>query len=245
MASIPPHIPSANEITASNLDLAASKQPHDLASCELLLRVYIHQRIKGQLRFYESRFKEFDANSGFMVGAGAAVMAISSIVSVVGVTQNSPEMACLTALLPALAALLASLRQLYQWDKQSALYKDAMLGLEEVSLLVPDADVFDKRAANVILPRLVQAAEDVFTSEINQWGQIALGLDDKEKDEEMKERLSELREEDRRSQGYKPGSFEDIGGGSPAATLPGAYATPPAEATVFPPPPPQEDGGVG
>jgi hypothetical protein len=80
------------------------------------------------------------------------------------------------------AAFIASLRQLYQWEKQSSLYRDASLGLQETRLLIPDWDQFDARTAPAIVPSLVRATEDVFMAEINQWGQIALGLDQQEQD---------------------------------------------------------------
>ena len=172
-----PHIARAIEQEAK-----PGQQAHSSEANEVLLRLYLAKRINGQLEFYESRVNEFNANIGFMVSIGAGIMAISSIVSAIGTTRNSAELALVTAILPALAAFIASLRQLYQWEKQSSLYRDASLGLEETRLLVPDRDQFDIRTAPAIVPSLVRATEDVFMAEINQWGQIALGLDQAEQD---------------------------------------------------------------
>ena len=162
--------------------LKPAQQQHSTDTQEVLLRLYLAKRIDGQLKFYESRVTEFDANIGFMVSLGAGIMAISAIISAIGTTANSAELALITALLPALAAFAASLRQLYQWEKQSSLYRDASLGLQETRLLVPDWDQFDMRTAPAIVPSLVRATEEVFMAEINQWGQIALGLDKQEQD---------------------------------------------------------------
>ena len=172
-----PHIARAIEQQAK-----AGQQQHSSEANEVLLRLYLAKRIDGQMEFYESRVTEFNANIGFMVSIGAGIMAISSIISAIGTTSNSAELALVTAILPAMAAFIASLRQLYQWEKQSSLYRDASLGLQETRLLIPDWDQFDVRTAPAIVPSLVRATEDVFMAEINQWGQIALGLDQAEQD---------------------------------------------------------------
>jgi hypothetical protein len=173
-----PHIQRAVEQAAAR----TGQQEHDTDANEVLLRLYLAKRIDGQMQFYEARATEFNANIGFMVSVGAGIMAISAIVSAIGATNNSAELALVTAILPAIAAFVAALRQLYQWEKQSSLYRDASLGLQETRLLVPDWDQFDPKTAPAIVPSLVRATEDVFMAEINQWGQIALGLDDQEQD---------------------------------------------------------------
>jgi len=177
MDNMDPHIRRAVEQQQK-----AGQQQHATEANEVLLRLYLAKRIDGQLSFYGARATEFNANIGFMVSVGAGIMAISAIISAVGTTANSAELALITAILPALAAFAASLRQLYQWEKQSSLYRDASLGLQETRLLVPDWDQFDPRTAPAIVPSLVRATEEVFMAEINQWGQIALGLDESEQD---------------------------------------------------------------
>lgn len=174
----------------------AGQRPHDSQTQEALLHLYLEKRVDGQLKFYESRINEYEGNVGFMVSMGALIMALSAFISAIGTTYNSPFLALTTALLPAVAAVVASMRQLYQWEKQSALYRDARLGLEEAKLLMPDLDLFDKRTAPVIFPRLVAATEGVFTAEINQWGQIALG-EDEEGEDALNQALRELAAEER------------------------------------------------
>lgn len=191
-----------------------SAQGLDNKTSEVLLRLYLLKRLQGQLDFYRARVREFDANSGFMVGVGAFIMALSSLIATIGAVEGDAKvaaaMALITALLPAFAALVASFRQLYQWDKQSGLYRDAVLGLEEAKLVMPDDDIFDPRIANAVLNKVVAATEDVFIAEINQWGQIALGKE--EEDDDFNKLLRGLDDEDREKeekQGKKPSSDTD------------------------------------
>src|SRR5574341_471134 len=114
--------------------IAISGMPLDRQTSELMLRIYLRLRIENQLKFYRSRVREFDANSGFMVSVGALIMAISSAVSALGAAETNAGYALITTLLPAFAALVASFRQLYQWEKQSSLYRDAALGLQQAQL---------------------------------------------------------------------------------------------------------------
>ena len=207
-------------------EIREGQQQHSTEATEVLLRLYIAKRIKGQKAFYESRVEEFDANIGFMVSIGAGIMAISAIISAIGTTSNSAELALITAILPAIAAFAASLRQLYQWEKQSSLYRDASLGLEETSLLVPDWDQFDPRTSTAIVPSLVRATEDVFMAEINQWGQIALGLDQQERD--------------KRDQ-----ALVDLAATDSSIEVPPSAAAAAAATSTPPDPPPEEDEGMG
>jgi len=208
-----------------------SQRHHDSEATDALLKIYLKKRIDGQLRFYQARIKEYDANSGFMVSVGAFIMAVGAVISAIGTTNNSAELALITALLPALAAMIAALRQLYQWEKQSSLYRDAELGLQEATLLMPDMDMYDPRTAPAILPSLVRASEKVFTSEINQWGQIALGEDVEEADA-LNTALFKI-----------AGQFDAIDNKTAVNPTRGSSSSAP----TMPPPPPADfnDGGVG
>lgn len=177
--------------------LHPSQRPHDVDSSHAFLRAYHRLRIEKQFNYYQDRIREYDANSGFMVAVAAGIMATSSFVSAIGAGMSSPVLALATAILPAFAALIAALRQLYQWEKQAALYRDASFGLQSALLLLPDDDVYDRREARAILPSLVQQAEDVFYSEINQWGQINLGMDNESAKDKLNEALEELSRQDR------------------------------------------------
>lgn len=146
--------------------------PHNRRDTELLYKIYMEKRLQSQIRFYESRIRENQLNADFTFTLGAAVMTISSLVATISASGNSPAFSFLAVILPAAAALLASFRQLYGWERQINLYRDALMGLERVKLLAPDNDRMPFSDLMEIYPRLVQSGEKVFTAEVNQWGQF-------------------------------------------------------------------------
>ena len=149
--------------------------PLDERTAHLLMRIYLSRRIDYQTQFYQDRIREFDYNSDLMFRLGALVMSLSSLLAAISVQADSASLRLLTALLPAFAALVASFRQLYQWERQAGIYRDSILGLEEARLAVPDLDVLDPATARKVYPLIVQQAEQVFKDEVNQWGQVAGG----------------------------------------------------------------------
>lgn len=181
-SATPPTPSVSNQPTGTVKVPPLSAQPLDVRTSDLLLRVYLKKRLQGQIDFYRNRVREYDTNANFIMVMGAAIMAVSAVVSTWGAAENSALLALITALLPAVAALIASFRQLYQWEKQSTLYRDAIIGLEEAKLITPDDDVYNPKEALAYLGVLVNAAEEVFMAEINQWGQVAMGKTDGNKD---------------------------------------------------------------
>jgi hypothetical protein len=146
--------------------------PHNRRDTELLYRIYMEKRLQSQISFYESRIRENQLNADFTFTLGAAVMTLSSLVATISASGTSPALSFLAVILPAAAALLASFRQLYGWERQINLYRDALMGLERVKLLAPDNDRMPFSDLMEIYPRLVQSGEKVFTAEVNQWGQF-------------------------------------------------------------------------
>ena len=165
---------SASKTTSTDVKL-------DSKTSDLLLRLYLSRRIGFQMEWYKSTIKLAEGNSDFMFRLGAMVMTLSSLMAALSTQTDSPEIKLFTALLPAFAALIASFRQLYQWDRQASLYRDTVFGLEETRLLVPDEDQWSLDVSHKIYPELVEKAENVFYEEVNQWGQIALGSEDENK----------------------------------------------------------------
>lgn len=153
---------------AVNLD----QQVHDRRDIEVLYKIYKERRIESQASFYESRVRENQLNADFTFTVGAAVMTISSLIATISAAGNSPVLSLLSAILPAFAALLASFRQLYGWERQISIYRDALLGLERVKLMTPDKDRMPLVDLQAIYPKLVNSGESVFTGEVNQWGQF-------------------------------------------------------------------------
>lgn len=171
--------PNRRQMTVFDLD----QLPHDQQDVDMLYRIYVDKRINSQGDFYKSRIKENIRNADFTFATGALVMTVSSLVATVSASiQDSfwtPALTVLSAMLPAFAALLASFRQLYGWERQASIYRDALLGLERVRLLAPDNDRVAAADLKKVYPQLVTETETVFTGEVSQWGQFVVSADQK------------------------------------------------------------------
>lgn len=154
----------------------------DQRTGEMLARVYLARRIEYQIDYYEKRIRENEDKSDLFFRLGALVMTASSLFAALNTQSPSAELNMLITALPAVAALIASFRQLYQWERQAALYRDTVFGLEEARLLVPDMDQYNPRKVFEVFPQLVIASEKVFEDEVNQWGQLARGNEKEDED---------------------------------------------------------------
>ena len=150
----------------------------DAETADVLTRLYLQRRIEYQASYYEQRAIEYESNSDLAFRAGAILMTLSSLLASIGVVSSLPIFAMLTALIPAMASFVATFRQLYQWDRQMALYRDTLLGLERARILMPDPDIITPEDAKRVLPQLVKETEGVLEKEVAQWGQIARGSGD-------------------------------------------------------------------
>jgi hypothetical protein len=171
--------PSESRIVIFDLD----QLPHDQEDVDLLYRIYQDKRIAAQSDFYQSRIKENARNADFTFAAGALVLTISSLIATISASVRdpvwTPVLTVLSAMLPAFAALMASFRQLYGWERQASIYRDALLGLERVKLLAPDNDRVSSADLRQIYPQLVTESETVFTGEVSQWGQFVVSAEQK------------------------------------------------------------------
>jgi SMODS and SLOG-associating 2TM effector domain 1 len=161
---------TAPELRVDALDL--DKEGHKPTDTDLLYRIYLDKRIQSQMGFYQSRVRENERNADFTFMLGGLVMTVSSLVATISAAGTRPELALLSAILPAFAALLASFRQLYGWERQSNIYRDSLLGLERVRLIAPDNDRVRVADLRQIFPQLVTSSESVFHGEVSQWGQF-------------------------------------------------------------------------
>lgn len=170
---------SERKITIFDLD----QQSHSQEDIDLLFKIYQGKRIDAQSDFYQSRIKENNRNADFTFSAGALVMTISSLVATISASVKdpfwTPFLTVMSAMLPAFAALMASFRQLYGWERQASIYRDALLGLERVRLLAPDNDRMSNANLKDVYPELVTSSEKVFTGEVSQWGQFVVSADQK------------------------------------------------------------------
>lgn len=144
----------------------------DPLDIDVLYKIYMEKRLEAQAGFYESRVRENELNANFTFTLGAAVMTLASLVATISATGNRPELSLLAAILPAFAALLASFRQLYGWERQTSIYRDALMGLERIKLMAPDKDRIHTADLTEVYPKLVSSGETIFTGEVNQWGQF-------------------------------------------------------------------------
>ncbi|MBL8162216.1 MAG: SLATT domain-containing protein [Anaerolineae bacterium] len=155
---------------------------HNDEDIKLLYEIYTNKRLQSQIDFYQSRIRENERNSDFTFRAGALILTVSSLIATISASVTpTPDNQAITfllrilaAVLPAFAALIASFRQLYGWDKQATIYRESLLALERVSLLMPDDDRLSHTNLNPIYPELVRRTEDIFSSEVSQWGQFIL-----------------------------------------------------------------------
>lgn len=167
-------IPNASVDPITDLDHI----PHSKEDINVLYRIYMEKRIQAQIDFYESRVRENQYNADVTFSLGALVMTLSSLVATISASSGgSPALSLIAAILPAFAALMASFRQLYAWERQSNIYRDALMGLERVRLLAPDDDRLPLYDLTQVYPKLITGGETVFTAEVNQWGQFIQNKD--------------------------------------------------------------------
>ncbi|MCA0456756.1 MAG: SLATT domain-containing protein [Chloroflexi bacterium] len=162
----------AAQTATANHAFDLDQQIHERRDIEVLYRIYMEKRLASQASFYESRVRENQANADFTFVLSTVIMALSAFVATIGAFGNSPVLSLMSAILPAFAALLAAFRQLYGWERQISIYRDALLGLERVKLITPDKDRQALADLPGIYPKLVSSGEEIFTGEVNQWGQF-------------------------------------------------------------------------
>jgi hypothetical protein len=156
--------------------------------------MYLKKRIDSQVGFYKSRIRENEANSDFTFNYSTLIMTLASLFATVSAsdpTGNLRWLTILSAILPALAALLGAFRQLYGWDRQTTIYKDARIGLERAQLIAPDDDRREQANLLDVFPRIVNDTEGVLSAEVNQWGQYILSKEaDVDKERGALERMA-------------------------------------------------------
>jgi hypothetical protein len=147
------------------------QQEHASHDVDVLYKIYMEKRINAQRSFYESRIRENRVNARFTFVLGAAVMVITSLIATISAGGTTPLLSLLSAILPALAAMLTSFRQLYGWERQTGIYRDALMGMERALIITPDKDREVLADMEEIYPKLIAETETVLAAEANQWGQ--------------------------------------------------------------------------
>lgn len=163
--------------SATNPNLAVPNQPEpaplfDEQEARLRTELYIQQRLDFQENYYIKRIEEFQFNGNRMLFASAVLMGFSTALSAISIASNHPSIAFITALLPAVATMVAAFRALYQWQRQEGLYEDTRLALYQARLAMPDDDYIEPGDYGRYFPELVRQAEAVLQNEASQWGQM-------------------------------------------------------------------------
>lgn len=172
------------EFDAKNAAANAGESTLEPETAALLTRIYWQQRVEYQLKYYQDRATQYENHVETAFRLGALLMVISSLLASVGIfvgPEYTPLIALATAIIPALASYVSAFIQLYQWERQMALYRGTQLRMEGAKMVMPDLDGLTPEEAQQSFPRLVSNLEAVIKEEISQWGQIAAGqMDDKD-----------------------------------------------------------------
>lgn len=138
----------------------------------LRAELYLRQRVNFQEEYYRRRIDEFSFNADQMLWMSASLMGISTVISSYSMVSNSVTLSFITALLPAIAMVVAAFRSLYQWQRQATLYEASWLSLQQAKLAMPDTDFLQPGDYARYFPKLVHQAETVLRNEASQWGQL-------------------------------------------------------------------------
>ncbi len=142
---------------------------------EFLTYIYRERRLQAQTTWYRNRKQEFEYNSNFaMLISALFVSAVGLIGALSAQLTDNFIIQLLPTALPALAAALAAFHQVYGWDRQQRVYDDTVAQLRGASAKLTYGEGPDRKSYFV---ETIQACEQVFASESDQWGQ---GLIDQE-----------------------------------------------------------------
>ncbi len=119
-----------------------------------LLQIYGSKRLNGQREYYANRLHEFKVNSDLTFTLGLGLTGLGTI-------------------LAALGAVLVGFQQIYDWERQSALYEDAKRGLKQINdnLFLDENNPPNEWKDELI--NTVKTTESILQTETDQWGQPA------------------------------------------------------------------------
>jgi hypothetical protein len=166
-------VSSTAEINAASTDeVASATSEHEEWETEFVKDSYIRRRFDRQIAWYRARVLEFETNSSFTTLTAGIMLSMTSVISVFSAFNEGEVFQVLIAVLPGVAATFVSVQQIYGWDRQIALYEDTLIRLNDVKIMLKldDPTVDNERE----VAEAVVAAEMVFTSESDQWGQDVL-----------------------------------------------------------------------
>ncbi len=145
-----------------------------------LMGVCLKQRYGEQVAFYTDRKNENEQNSSFTFMFSTFFMFCASLSAFINLSTGVPFWSLIATVLPSFASLLSSFDQIYDWERQAGLYRDAHDGLQDASLqyqsLEDNLNVVDLKESYQALARWLLESEKVLAAEADQWGQLTPGV---------------------------------------------------------------------
>lgn len=158
------------------------------------LSLYQECRFKDQQNWYKNRQAEFETAHSQAITLTTWLMFFASVTSTLaaasGLVGWKQGWAVLAVVFPVLSTAISAYNELYAFERQANLYKDAANALLAARADMPDPKVrlTDDRAP---LITYVNQVEDVFRREQGQWGQLMADLKLFEKPLEAPKKLND------------------------------------------------------
>ncbi len=141
------------------------------------LDLYMKYRLQDQRQYYENREKEFRAANEQAITWKAILIGLTSLVSFLttltmgeGVQKS---LSVLAVVLPALVTALAAYDGLYGFDRQSKIYRDAAVKLQQMRGKAPAIRPETPEDCTQALNDFVNSTEGILQAEQGQWGQLS------------------------------------------------------------------------
>jgi ABC-type multidrug transport system fused ATPase/permease subunit len=143
---------------------------------EAILKLYRVQRIDNQCKFYRQRLAENKRNSDRIYAITLWTFIGASLLSAANSIFGAwPILTLMIAVLPVLAALIASFERVYGWERQLPLYDVTRRALARHRRLALEADEPEPGTNFVELLRtLITETETSLSAEGDQWGKSVL-----------------------------------------------------------------------
>ena len=142
--------------------------------------LYQQYRYQDQLKFYDSRVKEFERAHKEANGISIVLLGLTFVVGgLSAISDFSPgfKLACqiVAVILPILSTTIIAYDGLYDFERQAKLYDDSIDNLHHAkqNLGLAVLDSLDEGQYTEHVKKYVEDVEKVFHDEQGQWGQLA------------------------------------------------------------------------
>lgn len=148
---------------------------------EIISEIFDRFAVKDQQSYYlrtinknRASGKQVNFARAFLAFLGGAASALVGTLASAG-NDNSVEIGILVlvaVIAPALGAAFASLLSLYQWERMTAVYEDALNNVYVADALSPVAELADDKEYYDSLMAFVDATLDIMREETSQFGNL-------------------------------------------------------------------------